>query len=93
MSLQSTFSKIAESPNFIAFNAHFGFAFATATAALHYGAALRWVVIVGVALAALKEFWIDLKYETDPPQTFGDSLGDFVGYMVGLDIACQLAMH
>lgn len=37
---------------------------------------------VGVTLAAVKEFWYDMKYEL-PKQTWGDSLMDFGFYILG----------
>ncbi len=35
-------------------------------------------------ILALKEFWFDLRYEANPPQTFDMSLEDFAGYATGL---------
>lgn len=40
------------------------------------------VLVAGVALAALKEFWYDMKWEL-PRQTWGDSLMDFAFYVLG----------
>ena len=64
----SLFSKIAESSEFIAFNAHWGFAFFLMALAAHLHASIVVVTVALVLLAAVKEFYIDVKYETDPPQ-------------------------
>ena len=65
-------------PNFIAFNAHWGFAFFVMTQA--HGS---WTMaVVGVLLAAGKEFWFDPRYEVG--QNFKDGLMDFAGYLTGI---------
>jgi hypothetical protein len=40
-------------------------------------------LILGTLLAALKEYWFDLRYETDPKQTLADSTLDFTFYLLG----------
>ncbi len=40
------------------------------------------VTVLGVAAAAVKEFWYDMKFEL-PKQTWTDSLMDFGFYMLG----------
>lgn len=40
------------------------------------------VLVVGVAAAAVKEFWYDARYEL-PKQSFGDNLMDFSFYCLG----------
>ena len=94
MSLKTLFSGVAESETFIAFNAHCWFAFAMVAIALRFHADLLAVMFIAVTLAAFKEFYIDLKYESTPPQTFADSVDDFCGYMTGLIIAGSVyAIH
>jgi hypothetical protein len=88
--LATRIAAFTESPNFIAFNAHcFGAAFSMAWAA-HFGFHLLPTVILGVALAAGKEFWWDLNYETAPPQTWRDSALDFLGYLCGIAIGAYM---
>jgi hypothetical protein len=87
------FSRIAESPTFIALNAHCWFAFAVVAIALRFHANLLAVLFIAVPLAAFKEFYIDLKYESDPPQTLADSVDDFCGYMTGFIIGAVYAIH
>ncbi len=48
----------------------------------HVAAVIAAVLLT--AYAAVKEFWYDLKYETDPVQNWKDSLLDFSMYMVGM---------
>jgi hypothetical protein len=46
------------------------------------GAPLGWTLGVGIAAAAIKEFYYDLRYEL-PKQTIADSAMDFTFYVVG----------
>ncbi|MGH8280691.1 MAG: hypothetical protein ACRERZ_00720 [Gammaproteobacteria bacterium] len=80
-------SQTGENPAFIAFNAHCWFACSVILATKGN----PWVAGIGIVVAGLKEFWFDMRYETTPPQTFGDSLEDFSGYMIGLVIALLVA--
>lgn len=48
--------------------------------------ALLWFVIF-----SLKEYWYDLSFEKNPPQTWGDSTKDWMGYMVGTIVALVYA--
>lgn len=78
-------AKLGENLNFIAFMAHAGYAFfCMAMFTLH----LHFYLIPSLgfltASAVLKEFWFDLKYETNPPQTWKDSALDFIGYGTGI---------
>lgn len=83
MSLASAIAKIGESPNFIAFMAHAGWA----AIAVHEAMRLTptWLALsVPFLLAAYKEFWFDTHYETAPPQTYADGALDFAGYVTGI---------
>lgn len=73
--MSNLLSTVGENPDFIAFNAHLGAAFI----AVSFGVPI-WLVLL---LAAIKEFWLDIKYETNPPQTYLDGLLDFSGYLAG----------
>ena len=86
MTIQSKIAALGENPVFIAAMAHCWFAFAVVTVLAHY-LTTALVVVCCLALAAGKEFWFDLKYETTPPQTVMDSLIDFAGYAAGMTIA------
>jgi hypothetical protein len=73
-------------PAFVAFQAHCWFAYAVVfTLGTRYGAYEAWIVAAALALAALKEFYIDKHFEAD--QSFSDNLRDFVGYASGVVIA------
>lgn len=76
-------AKIGQNPTFIAFNAHCWFAYAIVYT-LPWHAALALGV---VAAAAVKEFWFDAHYETNPPQTAVDNLTDWLGYCFGVLLA------
>ena len=86
MTLSAKIARLGENPTFIAAMAHTWFAFAVVTVLAHYLPTVL-VVVACLALAAGKEFWFDLKYETTPPQTVMDSLIDFIGYAAGMAIA------
>ncbi len=75
--------KIGPSPGFVAFNAHCWFAAFVVATAIRAGLPALPTAILAVALAAAKEFWFDLKYET-PKQTVEDSAGDIGGYLAGI---------
>lgn len=88
MSLAAWIADIGENPNFVAFQAHMWFAFA-----LVYGLKLGMIGVVTIlGAAAAKEFYFDIKFEQDPPQTIKDGLLDFAGYASGvvLGVLCQL---
>ncbi len=40
------------------------------------------ILVSGVAVASLKEFWIDHRYEV-PPQPYKNAAQDFAGYILG----------
>ena len=72
-------ARIGTNPTFIAFNAHWGFAFFVTHWLPH-----AWPSAAAcLAAAAVKEFWFDATYES-PPQPFMDNLTDFGGYAVGV---------
>ena len=77
-------AKTGVKPEFVAFNAHWGFAFALMTFMPSW-----WTFAVIVALAAVKEFWFDANYEV-PKQTNFDNWTDFAGYLFGV---CLAAVH
>lgn len=78
MTISSTIAAIGENPYWVAGNAHFWFA----AFILHE---VPNPILLGVVLvaAAVKEFYFDAKYETDPPQTALDNWTDFAGYAAG----------
>jgi hypothetical protein len=91
--LANLFSKIAESPILGYFAAHCFFAYFlmhVIPKIPHVDVTQHQLVVQLVILAAFKEFYIDLKYEQKPPQTFVDSLQDFVGYIAGITIGVFL---
>lgn len=51
-------------------------------------------MVAGIAyiVAAIKEFWFDLKYEANPKQTLLDSERDFAGYFTGITLALIAGM-
>lgn len=74
-------AKLGQTTDFVAFNAHWGFAFFVMQLAhgnkVAAGAAL--------ILAAAKEFWFDPRYEVNPPQKiWPDGVLDFSGYLFGI---------
>ena len=80
-------TKVTQSPNFITFMAHFWFLFALVVSFyyMHHGSIA--FVCVLTAIAAAKEFFYDLHYELNPPQTLMDSVKDFSGYFSGAWLA------
>jgi hypothetical protein len=70
-------------PTFITWNAHMWFAAFVVSTALWYVPATI-TVSAALALAALKEFYIDKHFETG--QTFLDNLRDFAGYASGVAV-------
>ena len=82
MSLKSFIARIGTDPQFVAFNAHWGFAFFAVVVAQKYGFNAVGVATGIVLTAAVKEFWFDARYEV-PKQTFADNLEDFFGYFIG----------
>jgi hypothetical protein len=81
MKITDLISKVGTNPYFIAFNAHWGFAFA-AMVFVHK----LWFLPVALIVASLKEFWFDANYEV-PKQTPLDNWSDFAGYTFGLLLA------
>ena len=72
-------------------NAHWCFAyFVVFTVAVKAHGALWPVVVLGVVLAGVKEFYIDKHFETTP-QTFLMNLSDFGGYLFGIVLAIIVA--
>lgn len=87
MKLAQAIGKIGENPTFITFQAHCWFA---ATVILAAGSIRAAVAVVCAAI--IKEFWFDLRFEQDPPQTIADGALDFAGYVAGaaVGVACLL---
>lgn len=77
--LSSWVSKIGQSIQFVAFWAHFGVAALIVEHTPHHFL----VASIVSALAAVKEFWYDANYETNPPQTFLDNFEDWLGWTLG----------
>ena len=87
--LSNFISSVGENPLFIAFMAHSMFAYFVVSlfSGLHqYMAAAVCLIVFGI-----KEFWFDLHYEENPPQTFMDSVEDFFGYCAGIALALAIA--
>lgn len=85
MSAQTFIARVGQSPNFIAFNAHWGFSFFLMAIAAQLYLPI-WVAAVPILfVAALKEFWFDMVYET--AQTWMDGWLDFAGYSFGVALA------
>ncbi len=82
--LAAQVGKIGEMPAFITAMAHCWFAFSFLAVAARYGLTLWVAAPLFVALAAAKEFFFDLKFETTPPQTIFSSAEDFAEYMLGV---------
>jgi hypothetical protein len=82
VSISSWIAKTGENPNFIAFMAH-----ASAAGFITLAFPSLWLAVSIVVGTAIKEFWFDLRYEKDPPQTIDDSLLDFCGYCTGVGAA------
>jgi hypothetical protein len=83
------FSKVAQSPLTAAFFAHAGVAFFVMSlcSRAHYP---LWVcAAAAMAAAAVKEFYIDIRWEQNPPQTYTDGAGDFAGYLAGIYAAAH----
>lgn len=87
MSIQSDIAKVGQSPEFVVAMAHAWFACSVLLILAHWGLTLWIGAPVCIAIAAAKEFWFDLHYETLPPQTLLDSALDFSEYMAGLALA------
>jgi hypothetical protein len=87
--VSNLFSKIAESSDFVAFNAHWGFAFFLMTAARGH-LPLGIVAASLIGLAAVKEFFVDVRYEDNPPQTYADGVKDFAGYVFGIALGALI---
>jgi len=79
--LTAWIAAIGVNPYWIAFNAHWGFAFALVTLLPSW-----WTVAAGVAIAGVKEFYFDARNEV-PKQTALDNWSDFLGYCFGLGLA------
>jgi hypothetical protein len=84
--LSSWISKIGQSIQFVAFWAHFGVAALIVEHTPHH---LLTAVAIS-ALAVVKEFYYDAKYETNPPQTFLDNFEDLLGWVLGAVVGLLL---
>lgn len=80
--------QVGENPNFIAFQAHCWFAFSCVVTATHFHVPLVVAATCAAALAAVKEFWFDIRYET--AQTYTDGALDFAGYAAGIALGALL---
>lgn len=87
MSVATFIAALGLNSEFVAFNAHWGFAFFVMTLAAVLHLPLIPVAIAALALAAFKEFYFDVKYEKD---TYIDGLYDFGGYAFGLSLGLWL---
>jgi hypothetical protein len=94
MSLKTFVAGLGDNAEFVATNAHWGFAFFLMTVAYHFGAETWEISLPLVLLFGLKEFWFDKHFETAPPQDFLDNLEDFGGYLFGIVLGIILhAVH
>ena len=84
MTIASRIAALGENSNFVAFNAHWGFAFFLMTLGAHFRGPLWAGAVSIVAVALWKEFYFDIHNETNPPQTYLDGLLDFSGYAAGV---------
>jgi hypothetical protein len=84
------FSRIAQAPEFATFMAHAGFAYFCVHQAVAHGTPMGYAMAAGAILAGFKEFWIDIRYEDNPPQTFEDGIEDFAGYAVGIGLGAMI---
>lgn len=57
---------------------------------LLFGISPVFLAVCGTIIAVAKEYWFDLTYEQNPPQTVYDSTIDFVEYLVGIVIGLLL---
>lgn len=85
----SWIGKIGENAKFITAQAHIWFACAFVLAWPNHMMRLYGAAAVAV-VAALKEFWFDLRFEQSPPQTLADSALDYLEYCIGIAIAVCL---
>lgn len=79
-------ARIGENQKFVLFMAHAGVAFGV----LEYFKVTPLSVAIAITITALKEFWYDMSFETNPPQTFQDSLEDWSEYILGIFTAVIL---
>ncbi|MHB8414604.1 MAG: hypothetical protein ACYDDA_03710 [Acidiferrobacteraceae bacterium] len=75
--------KVGPSPGFVAFNAHCWFAVFVVSETIRAGLPAPIASAAALALAIVKEFWFDLRYEK-PAQSVFDSAGDLMGYIAGI---------
>ncbi len=81
-------AKIGQLPDFGYFFAHAGVA-QYAMTRFPAGPPRICAAIVGVAVAAWKEFIFDPKHEVNPPQNrWPDGAKDFAGYLAGIVVGC-----
>ena len=91
-SLAAEIAKIGESQNFITAMAHCWFACSVVLILAHWGLTAWVSAPLAVVVAAAKEFWLDLKYETTPPQTVFMSAADFGEYLAGIAVAVLILL-
>ncbi|HQT76826.1 MAG TPA: hypothetical protein PLD10_07210 [Rhodopila sp.] len=80
-------AKLGQSQVFVTAMAHAWFAYAVIATSAHFGLSLWIAAPAAVAIAAGKEYWFDLRYETKPPQTVIESTQDFIEYLAGIALA------
>jgi len=83
-------AKTGSNPSFIAFMAHFWFAYALVLTAAGFKFGFKTAMIV-LLVAMVKEFWFDKHYETG--QSFRDNLLDWVGYAGGSVLAIIIGTY
>lgn len=90
MSLASSIAKIGQSADFITAMAHAGFAYSVLATCAYFGLTLWVAVPVFMVLVGVKEFYMDVTFEKNPPQTLLDGAQDFLEYMGGVVVAALI---
>ncbi len=80
-------AKLGQSQVFVTAMAHAWFAYAVIATCVHFGINVWLLILPCVLIAAGKEYWFDLRYETKPPQTVIESTQDFLEYLAGIALA------
>lgn len=80
-------------PTFLAQSAHFFSAIAIGMTVAYFWGKKGCIIATGcfAGIMGIKEFWYDLMFEL-PKQSFGDSLLDYIFYLIGLSVALSLVL-
>lgn len=91
MANENWLAALGQNIQFVAFWAHLGMTAIFIQLAFRYSIFGPEAIVTVIAAAALKEFWYDADYETNPVQTWQDNLQDFAGYVIGAFVGWALA--